>query len=348
MSNNLNQTPPSDATTIDLDTVVDSASCSQGTVQLTMTEEWAGQRLDKALSALLPDMSRNTVQQLIKDGKISVDEMAVKQTYKLEGGERVSVTMPQPEVQDDWQAEDIPLDIVHEDESLMVVNKHAGLVVHPGAGNSSGTLLNAILHHCPQNATLARAGIVHRLDKDTSGLMVIAKTEPARLHLIEQLSDRTLSREYLALTVGTLISGGSISQRMNRDRHDRRKMTVVKDHEEGKEAITHYRIDQRFRRHTLLKVKLETGRTHQIRVHMTYKGFPLVGDPVYGKRLVIPKRCDAELERQLRHFKRQALHATAIAYEHPVSGETESWRMEMPQDMQTLCQALTLDASEHE
>ena len=184
---------------------------------------------------------------------------------------------------------------------------------------------------------------MHRLDKDTSGLMVVAKQEAARLKLSEQLADRTLSREYQALCVGNLISGGTVNKRMNRDRHDRRKMTVVKDHEQGREAVTHYRIGERFRRHTLLKVKLETGRTHQIRVHLTHAGFPLVGDPVYGKRLVIPKQCEAALETQLRGFKRQALHATAIEYIHPVSGESQAWQADLPEDMQHLCDALAED-----
>jgi len=307
-------------------------------------ENTHGQRLDKALSELLSDVSRSQIQDWIKEKNVSVNGSSRKQTYRLEQGDKIIVQATELESHDEWVAEDIPLNIVYEDEALLVINKPAGLVVHPGAGNTSGTLLNGLLHHVPDNAKLARAGIVHRLDKDTSGLMVVAKQEVARLKLSEQLADRTLSREYLSLCVGTLISGGTIKRRMNRDRHDRRKMTTVKDHEVGRDAVTHYRIGERYRRHTLLRVKLETGRTHQIRVHMTYAGFPLVGDPVYGKRLVIPKQCDQELEAQLRGFKRQALHATAIEYIHPLTGESQAWSAELPEDMLSLCEALAQDA----
>ena len=204
--------------------------------------------------------------------------------------------------------------------------------------------MNAILFHWPESKALPRAGIVHRLDKDTSGLMVLAKNENARLHLVEQLSERSLSREYLAVCLGMIISGSTIVKRMRRDHHDRRKMTVCKSHEGGgKEAITHYRIEERFRKHTLVRVKLETGRTHQIRVHMTSVGYPLVGDPVYGKRLVIPKNCEPSLADLLRNFKRQSLHATRLALVHPVSNELLSWQADVPDDMQALINALRFD-----
>lgn len=308
-------------------------------------ENHGGQRLDKVLSELMSDVSRSQIQGWIKEKNVLVNDKEVhKQTYRLEHGDKIIVEAIELEPHDEWLAEDIPLDIVHEDKVLMVINKPAGLVVHPGAGNTSGTLLNGLLHHVPENVKLARAGIVHRLDKDTSGLMVVAKTEAARLKLSAQLADRTLSREYAALCVGTLISGGTINRRMNRDRRDRRKMMTVKDHEMGRDAITHYRIGERYRRHTLVNIKLETGRTHQIRVHMTYAGFPLVGDPVYGKRLVIPKQCDVDLEVQLRCFKRQALHAAAIEYIHPTSGDSQAWSAVLPDDMQMLCEALKQDA----
>lgn len=310
-------------------------------------ENTHGQRLDKAISELMTDVSRSQIQDWIKQKNVSVNGRVCKQTYRLELDDKIIVKAIELASHDEWIPEDIPLNIVHEDEALLVINKPAGLVVHPGAGNTSGTLLNGLLHHIPENAKLARAGIVHRLDKDTSGLMVVAKQEAARLKLSEQLADRTLSREYLSLCVGTLISGGTINQRINRDRHDRRKMTTVKDHEVGRDAVTHYRIGERYRRHTLLKVKLETGRTHQIRVHMTHAGFPLVGDPVYGKRLVIPKQCDVALEEQLRGFKRQALHATAIEYVHPLTGESQAWSEKLPEDMLSLCAALAKDAKEN-
>jgi len=230
--------------------------------------------------------------------------------------------------------------VVFEDDFMLVINKPAGWVVHPGAGNPDGTLLNALLHHYPDNRRLARAGIVHRLDKDTSGLMVVAKTEAARLGLIAQLVDHSLHREYLALCNGRIISGNTIDEPIARDKHDRRKMAI---NMMGKEAVTHYRVDDRYRNHTLLRVQLETGRTHQIRVHLAHIGFALVGDPVYGRRLAISGDCDPALEKQLRNFKRQALHATRIEYLHPTSGEHQIWERAMPNDMQLLIEACEID-----
>lgn len=317
-------------------------------MQLEIAEEQQGYRLDRALAELMPDVSRAQIQSWIKDRRVAVNGQYYKQTHKLDGGEQVVVDMPPPVAQDDWLPEDIALQIVYQDEALLVINKPSGLVVHPGAGNTTGTLLNALIYHYPDSQNLPRAGIVHRLDKDTSGLMVVAKTEKARLHLIDQLSDRTLSREYKALVVGNLISGGTINQPIMRDPGDRRRMAVAKRHSDGKEAITHYRVAERYRRHTLLSVKLETGRTHQIRVHMTWKGYPLAGDPVYGKRLVIPKRCEPELAELLRQFKRQALHAESLAYEHPETGEVQSWTVPIPEDMRLLCDGLEKDHRENE
>lgn len=302
-----------------------------------------GQRLDKVLAQLIDGQSRSTLQSWIKQGLVLVDDEQASQKDKLYGGEQIEVSVPQME-SNDWIPQEMDLTIIYEDTDMLVINKPAGLVVHPGAGNPDGTLLNGLLFRYPHLAQLARAGIVHRLDKDTSGLMVVAKTEAARLGLIEQLADHSLHREYFALVIGRVISGGSVDEPIARDKGDRRKMAV---NMMGKQAISHYRVAERFREHTLLQVQLETGRTHQIRVHMNHLGFPLVGDPVYGRRLAIPKDSTAELEAQLRQFKRQALHAKRIAYHHPISGEEQAWECELPEDMATLISACEKDAQEH-
>jgi len=298
-----------------------------------------GQRLDKVLVQLCDGYSRSTIQGWIKQGLVTMDDEVPRQKDKVYGGEELEVVVPETR-QGEWQAQDMPLDIVHEDPAMMVINKPAGLVVHPGAGNPDGTLLNGILHYLPQSRALARVGIVHRLDKDTSGLMVVAKTEAARLGLIAQLVDHSLHREYLALVNGRVISGNTIDEPVARDKGDRRKMAI---NMMGKDAVTHYRVDARYRNHTLLRVQLETGRTHQIRVHMAHVGFSLAGDPVYGQRLAIAGDCDPELEKELRAFKRQALHATRIEYEHPISGEHQSWERALPEDMQRLVDACETD-----
>lgn len=302
-------------------------------------DEMVGQRIDKVVAQLCQDYSRSTIQTWIKQGLVILDDEVPKQKDKVYGGEEIEVAVPDISA-GDWEAQDMPIDLVYEDEHMLVVNKPAGLVVHPGAGNPDGTLLNALLYHFPENRSLPRVGIVHRLDKDTSGLMVVAKSEAARLGLTAQLVDHSLHREYLALVNGRVISGGMVDEPIGRDKGDRRKMTV---NMMGKEAITHYRVDQRFRNHTLLRVQLETGRTHQIRVHMTHIGFSLSGDQTYGRRLAIPRDCDPQLEQQLRLFRRQALHATKIQYVHPVSGELQSWQRDLPSDMQMLVDACEVD-----
>ena len=298
-----------------------------------------GQRIDKVLANLCTDYSRSAIQSWIKKGLVYVDEENPKQKDKVMGGESIEIEIPQVR-SGEWEPQDLGLDIVHEDDAMLVINKPAGLVVHPGAGNPDRTLLNGLLFYLPELRALPRVGIVHRLDKDTSGLMVVAKTEAARLGLIDQLVDHSLHREYLSLTHGRVISGNTVDEPIGRDKHDRRKMTI---NMMGKPAVTHYRVDQRFRNHTLLRVQLETGRTHQIRVHMNHIGFPLVGDPVYGRRLAIPRDCSSELEHQLRQFKRQALHATRIEYTHPVNGEHQSWQRPLPKDMQDLINACDND-----
>lgn len=302
-------------------------------------DELFGHRVDKALVTLCKDYSRSTIQSWIKQGLVTVDDEVPRQKDKVYGGEQVDVNVPEI-IKGEWEPQDMPIDIVHEDEHMLVINKRAGWVVHPGAGNPDGTLLNALLFYYPTNRALPRAGIVHRLDKDTSGLMVVAKTEVARLGLTAQLVDHSLHREYLALCNGRIISGNTVDEPIARDKHDRRKMAI---NMMGKEAVTHYRVDDRFRNHTLLRVQLETGRTHQIRVHLTHIGFSLVGDPVYGRRLAIKGDCAPELEKELRRFKRQALHATRIEYIHPVTGELESWERPMPEDMQLLVDACGTD-----
>ena len=306
---------------------------------LIVPDELVGQRLDKVLAILCDGFSRSSIQTWIKDGLVIVDDEQPRQRDKVLGGEHIEIVVPQVS-QGEWQAQEMELDIVFQDEHMLVLNKPAGLVVHPGAGNPDQTLLNGLLYLLPDNRNLARAGIVHRLDKDTSGLMVVAKTEAARLGLIEQLVDHSLHREYLALCVGRIISGGTVDEPIARDKADRRRMAI---NMMGKPAVTHYRVDQRYRNHTLLRVRLETGRTHQIRVHMKHLGFPLAGDSVYGRRLAIPKNCDPSLEKQLRLFKRQALHATRIEYKHPISGEHQAWGKMMPPDMQDLIDACATD-----
>ena len=302
-------------------------------------EHAVGQRLDKVLASLFKEYSRSSIQSWIKKGLVLLDEEPVSQKDKVLGGESVEILIPEMH-SGEWQAQDLPIDVIYQDAAMLVINKPAGLVVHPGAGNPDGTLLNALLFHYPENRSLARAGIVHRLDKDTSGLMVVAKTEQARLSLVEQLADHSLHREYLAIAVGNIISGATVDEPIGRDKHDRRRMCV---NMMGKNAVTHYRVEQRFRKHTLIKVNLETGRTHQIRVHMNFLGHPLIGDQVYGKRLAIPKDCHPELEAQLRVFKRQALHAAKIAYKHPVSEQEQSWEAVVPEDMQALIKAFEID-----
>ena len=298
-----------------------------------------GQRVDKALAQLCENYSRSTVQNWIKQGLVLLDDEVPRQKDKVYGGEQFEISVPEQEA-GDWEPQEIPVDCVYEDAHMLVINKPAGLVVHPGAGNPDGTLLNALLYHFPDNRQIARAGIVHRLDKDTSGLMVVARTERARLALIEQLVDHSLYREYLAICQGRVISGGTVDEPIGRDKQDRRKMKV---NMLGKEAISHYRVNDRFRHHSLLSVQLETGRTHQIRVHMTHLGFALVGDPVYGRRLAIPADCTPALENALRGFRRQALHAACIEYRHPETQEIQRWQAPLPADLSALISALEAD-----
>lgn len=300
-------------------------------------------RLDQCLAQVLPHVSRARIQQWIREGRVRVNEATPRPRDPVHGGETVAVDVP-PAESGEWPAQEIPLEICFEDQDLLVINKPPDIVVHPGAGNPDRTLLNALLHHSPELAVLPRAGIVHRLDKETSGLMVVARNEAARLDLIEQLSQRSLKREYLAVVTGRLISGGTVEEPIGRNPRDRTRMAVVPG---GKPAITHYRIERRFRRHTLVRVRLETGRTHQIRVHMAYVGFPVFGDPVYGGRLRIPPDSSPEFAETLRGFHRQALHATRLGLIHPRTGQEMEWEAVPPNDMRQLIEALDEDVRAH-
>lgn len=299
-------------------------------------EEYAGQRIDKVLAALFPQYSRSTLQQWLKQGRILVDDDIPSQKDKIHGGESVDLSVPDaPAVE--AVAEAIPLDIRYSDDHILMLNKPAGLVVHPGAGNPAGTLMNALLHLDPRAARLPRAGIVHRLDKDTTGLMVVARDEAVRLDLIAQLAARTMRREYLALLHGDLISGRTIDEPIGRHPRNRRIMTVRRD---GKSAVTQVRVLRRFGPMTLVRCTLQSGRTHQIRVHASFAGFPVVGDPVYGGTGKVPAGVTGELRSLVERFRRQALHAESLALKHPATGETLTWSADPPDDFVVLQQAL--------
>ena len=304
-------------------------------------EAWAGQRLDQALARLFPDYSRSRLTAWLKAGRITVDGAQWRARDKVSGGERVRLAVVL-EAEGDWRPEPIPLDIVFEDEHLIVVDKPAGLVVHPAAGNPSGTLLNALLHHDPALARLPRAGIVHRLDKDTTGLLVVARSLPAQTSLVNQLQARSLLREYQAVVTGVLVAGGTVDAPVGRHPVQRKRMAVTPS---GKPAVTHYRVVERFRAHTWIRCRLETGRTHQIRVHMAHIQHPLVGDPVYGGRLRLPPGCSESLAEVLRGFRRQALHAGRLGLVHPETGEALEWTSPLPDDMRELLDTLREDAA---
>ncbi|MEF9978943.1 MAG: 23S rRNA pseudouridine(1911/1915/1917) synthase RluD [Thermomonas sp.] len=303
----------------------------------------AGRRLDAVLADLFPEYSRSRLSAWIKSGDVTVDGASPRGRDSVRGGETIVLSVVQ-ETQTHAVAEDIPLDILHEDEHVFVLDKPAGLVVHPGAGNPDGTLVNALLHRDPTLELLPRAGIVHRLDKDTSGVMVVARTLPAHTALVAQLSARQVHRQYLAIVVGALVSGGTANAAIDRHPRDRVRMAVRED---GKDAVTHYRLRERFRNHTALECRLETGRTHQIRVHMAHLKHPIVGDPLYGGSFKLPKAASDDFIAALRGFKRQALHAEVLEFAHPVSGEPIRCSAPVPQDMVNLMKLLREDAAIH-
>jgi len=300
---------------------------------------YAGMRLDQALSALLPAYSRSRLQQWLKAGQLRVDGEIRRSRDPVAGGEIICGELVL-ETETVAVAQDIPLDIRDQDTDLLVINKPAGLVAHPAAGNRDGTLVNALLHHCPELAALPRAGLVHRLDKDTTGLLVIARSLRAHTALVEQLQARRIERDYLAVVNGVPVAGGRVEAPVGRHPVDRQRMAVTPG---GKPAVTHYRVLRRFRAHALLRVKLETGRTHQIRVHMAHIRLPLLGDPVYGGRPRLPPGASPRCIEVIQNFRRQALHAERLALIHPVSGERLEWRAEIPADLAELLAALSDD-----
>ncbi|MEA3291713.1 MAG: 23S rRNA pseudouridine(1911/1915/1917) synthase RluD [Pseudomonadota bacterium] len=301
--------------------------------------DFAGQRVDKGLAALLTGHSRAAIQQWLKAGRVMVDSAKPRQRDRLRGGERYQIRVPEPEPAE-WPAQEMALDVVFEDNELLVINKPAGLVVHPGAGNPDGTLLNGALYRDDSLRRLPRAGIVHRLDKDTSGLLVLARTETARQSLIKQLKTRAMHRRYAAVVTGIPVAGGVIDAPIGRHRRDRLRMAVT---DRGKPAVTRYRVRDKYRAHALVEATLESGRTHQIRVHMVWKGFPLVGDPLYGGHPCLPPTPTRRLTETLRAFRRQALHAERLALIHPATGKEVAWESPMPADMAELVTALRED-----
>jgi len=290
------------------------------------------QRLDQVVANLCPQYSRSQIQKWIKAGQVRVNGKMLKPKERLIGGEEIIIHISL-DVQTPFAPEAIPLELIYADDDLLVINKQANLVVHPAAGNWSGTLVNGLLHYDARLEQLPRAGIVHRLDKDTSGLMVVARTLSAHANLVAQLQARTVKREYLALVRRSVVAGGTLEGNIGRHHLDRKRMAVT---DAGKEAITHYRVAERFGHHTLLRVALETGRTHQIRVHLSAHHMPIVGDVVYGGRPRVPAGMSDTLRDALLHFPRQALHATRLALVHPRSGETMSWEAPAPDDMSQL------------
>ena len=302
----------------------------------------AGRRFDQAMAELFPDYSRSRLAEWIKSGDALLDGAVRRPRDPVRGGETVTLAAL-PGIETRALAEDIPLTIAYADADVLVIDKPAGLVVHPGAGNPHGTLANALLHYDPKLVEVPRAGIVHRLDKDTSGLMVVARNRRAHAALVAQLSAREVHRQYVAVAMGPMIAGGNVTAPIGRHPTDRVRMAVVKN---GRDAITHYRVRERFRAHTLIECRLETGRTHQIRVHMAHVKHPLVGDPVYS-RLANPRGATPELSEMLRGFRRQALHAEKLAFAHPASGETITVESDAPADMQALIAVLRADSAMH-
>jgi len=317
-----------------------AASRSEPDFDAPIPIEYVGQRLDRALAALLPDYSRSRLQRWLADGNLTVDGETPPAKTAVVGGEQVRLILPSEPDRADVRPEPIALNIIYEDDAIIVLDKPAGLVMHPGAGNPDGTLQNALVAHDESMAALPRAGIVHRLDKDTSGILVVARTFAAHKKLVDDLAARTVKREYEAVAIGVMTAGGHVDANIDRHPVDRKRMAV---REFGREAITHYRVIKRYRAHTHVRCSLETGRTHQIRVHMAHVRYPLIGDPVYGGRLKMPAGCSESLRTVLREFPRQALHAHKLRFQHPVTGEPVECKAPLPDDLFSLLDALRED-----
>ena len=310
-----------------------------GILSTILSGKYTDVRLDKALSETFPEFSRSFLQESIKNGHILVNGKIPRQRDLVRGGEKITFDTAQAldNQQEEATPENLELNIIYEDQALLLVNKPAGMVVHPAPGHLGHTLVNALLYHRPELSNLPRAGIVHRLDKDTSGLLIVAGHREAYHQLVQQMQERQIKREYLSIVVGAVIAGGVIDTAFGRHPRDRKRMAVLAFG--GKQAITHYRVEQRFKQHTLLKISLETGRTHQIRVHLAHIRYPVLGDPVYGGRHKIPS-ANPDLVKALAAFKRQALHAAALEFTHPVTSETCAWQAPLPEDMRQLIELL--------
>jgi len=320
----------------DADNHTSSSTATRLSLQFQLDETYLGQRIDQVAATIWSDFSREKLKQWLKEGHLLVNGNSVKPKYKCEGFELLTLEV-ELEAQTRSLPEDIPLDIVYEDDDIIVVNKPVGMVVHPGAGNSSGTLVNALLHHYPKSAELTRAGLVHRIDKDTSGLLVVAKNLEAQFSLSKQLAKKTVYRVYDLIVYGNVIAGGTVDEPIKRHPVDRVKMAVLPG---GKDAVTHYNVKERFQHFTRIQARLETGRTHQIRVHFSYIGFGLVGDPVYMPRVRVPAGASELLDETLRGFRRQALHAAELGLKHPRTSEEMLFKAPWPVDLATLVDVL--------
>ena len=309
---------------------------SEEFIKVILPDRFGGKRIDSALAEMMPNISRSKITSTIKAGDALLNGYTFKPKDKVSGDELIYFNLKHKQ-NNQWAAENIPLDIVYEDEDILIINKPSGLVTHPGAGNWEGTLANALLHYNADLSKLDRAGIVHRLDKNTSGLMVVAKNLKSQKYLVEQFQTHSVEREYSAIVYGNMISGGTVDDPIGRDSKDRIKQAVRAN---GKDAVTHYRVINRYANHTHVKASLETGRTHQIRVHLSFIGHPLVGDPLYGGRLRFPKKASEEIKEALKAFQRQALHSKKLTLSHPRTGKSMTWKVGLPEDMQKLINVL--------
>ncbi len=310
------------------------------TLRLHVPADLGGKRLDQVVSILCPQHSRARLQAWIRSGQVSVDGRNLRQRTILRGGEIITINAVYDNSETRWSRDALPLDILHVDEALLIINKPAGLVVHPGAGNPDHTLLNALIYHYPELERIPRAGIVQRLDKDTSGLMVIARAPESHTALVEQMQQRAITREYQAVVAGRLTAGGTVEAPIGRHPVNRKQMAVVPG---GRAAVTHYRMIKRYPAHTHVLCRLETGRTHQIRVHMAHIRHPVIGDPVYSGRPRFPRQVSDNLRVALATFPRQALHASRLELMHPDTGATMSWESPLPDDIRRLLSALDLE-----